>query len=46
MLDKNVYMNMNYCNPTTIYESVFAQIYLFLVENIIYNFCLNCFHGR
>ena len=33
-------------NPTTMYESVFAQIYLFLVENIIYKFCLNCFHGR
>ena len=40
-------MNMNYTYPTIIYESVFAQMFIFVVENIIYNICLNCvFHGR
>ena len=24
-------MNMNYSNPTTMYESIFAQMYVFLV---------------
>ena len=26
------YMNMNYSYPTSMYESIFAQMYIFLVE--------------
>ena len=43
VLNKNVYMNRSYSYPTTIYESIYAQMYVFLVEkcnNIIYDFCL------
>ena len=35
-LKKNIYMNMNYSSLTTMYESMFTQMYIFLVEN---NFC-------
>ena len=31
---ENIYLNMNYNYSTTIYGSIFAQIYTFLVENI------------
>ena len=31
-LEKNNQLNMNYSYPNTIYESIFAQIYIFLVE--------------
>ena len=31
ILDKNVNMNMNYSYLTTMYESILAQIYVFLV---------------
>ena len=29
LFDKNVYMNMNYSYPTTVYESIFAQTYVY-----------------
>ena len=25
-------MNMNYCHPITMYENIFAQMYVFLIE--------------
>ena len=31
-LEKNIYIIMNYNYPTTIWESIFAQTYKFLVE--------------
>ena len=38
-------MNCNYL--TTIWESIFAQMYKFLVEQyIFYNFCLKLFQGQ
>ena len=37
---ENIYMNINYSYPTTNYESIFRQIYLFLVEK---HFCLEIF---
>ena len=33
---KNIYMNMNYNYLTTIYESVYAKMYKFLVEKYIF----------
>ena len=35
-LEKNIYMNMYYNYPTTIYESIFAQMNKFLVEKYIF----------
>ena len=29
-------MDMNYCYPTTMYESIFAQMYVFLVEKYFF----------
>ena len=37
-LDKNVNMNKNYTYPTTMYESIFAQMYVCLVLFIIFGF--------
>ena len=40
-LEKDVYINMNYNYPTTIWESIFAQMYKFLVEkNVFFQFLL------
>ena len=36
--DKNVNMNVNYNYPTTMYESIFAQMYVFLVLLTIFAF--------
>ena len=32
ILKKAIYMNMNYSSLTTMYESMFIQMYIFLVE--------------
>ena len=37
-LDKNATMNMNYSYMTTMYESILAQIYVFLVLFTIFAF--------
>ena len=42
-LEKNIYTNMNYSNSTTMYESIFAQVYIFLVEKYLCIFCLKLF---
>ena len=39
IFEKNVYINMSYSYPTTIYESIFAQIYVFLAKRIIFAIC-------
>ena len=39
----SLYMNMNYSFLTTIYESILAQMYILLVENMFCNFGLKCF---
>ena len=41
-LSVHVYMNMNCSYPTTMYERMFAQIYVFLVEKYYLQFSLNC----
>ena len=41
--EKNIYINMNYSYPTTMYASIFAQIYIFLVEKYVHNFCSKIF---
>ena len=38
ILEKNININVNYYYPTTIWESIFAQMYKFLVENIFFQF--------
>ena len=38
MLDQNVNMNMSYSYPTTMYESILAQKYVFLVSLTIFAF--------
>ena len=38
MLDQNVNMNMSYSYPTTMYESILAQKYVFLVSFTIFDF--------
>ena len=43
ILDKNVTMNKNYSYPTTIWVSIFAQIYVFLVLCIFFAFDLETF---
>ena len=43
ILEKNVYMNMNYSYPTTMYESVFAKMHVFLVEKYYLEFLLKTF---
>ena len=35
-LEKNIYMNMNYKYPTTIWVSFVAQMYIFLVETYFF----------
>ena len=42
-VEKNIYMNLNYNYSTSIYESIFAKIHLFMVEK---HFCLFFFHGK
>ena len=37
---KNTYINMNCNYSTTIWESIFAQIYIFLVEQYFFQFLL------
>ena len=39
-LKKNIYMYMNYSSLTTMYESIFAQMYIFLVEKYFWQFWL------
>ena len=38
ILDNSVNMNMNYSNPATMYESNFAQMYVYLVLFTIFAF--------
>ena len=46
-LKKNIYMNMNYSSLTTMYESIFAQMYIFLVEKYIFAILAKKdFHGK
>ena len=33
---ENIYINMNYSYPTTMYESIFAQMYIFIVEKYFF----------
>ena len=39
-------MNMNYGFLTTIYESIFAQMYILLVEKYVLQFWLKNFHSK
>ena len=40
-------MNMDYSSLTTMYESMFAQMYIFLVEKYFLQFWLKMnFHGK
>ena len=39
----SLYMNMNYSFLTTIYESIFAQMYILLVEKYVLQFGLKIF---
>ena len=41
MLDKNVNMNINYNYPTTMHESITAQMYIFLMLFTIFAFTMN-----
>ena len=44
---ENICMNINNNNTTTIYWSIFAQMYTFLVEKYSFTiFCLCIFHGK
>ena len=43
---KTIYMNMNYGFLTTKYESIFAQMYILLVEKYVLQFWLNNFHSK
>ena len=36
ILRKNINMNMSYSSLTTMYESIFAQMYIFLVEKYFF----------
>ena len=38
--EKNIFMNMNYSSLTRMFESVFAQMLIFLVEKYVLNFGL------
>ena len=41
------YTNMNYSNSTKMYEIIFAQMYIFLVEKYFFcNFCFKLFRGK
>ena len=45
----NIFMNMNYSYRTTMYESIFAQMYtmyIFLVKKYFFPFLLKKFHGK
>ena len=39
-------MNMNYRYSTTMHESIFGQMYIFLEDFFFCNFCLTSFHGK
>ena len=43
---KTIYMNMNYDFLTTLYESIFAQKYILLVEKYVLQFWLKNFHSK
>ena len=36
ILNKNIYINMNYSSLTTMYESMFTEMYIFLVEKYFF----------
>ena len=46
ILKKSIYINMNYSSLTTMYESIFAKINIFLVEKYFLEFWLKKFHGK
>ena len=46
IFEKHVYMHINYSYLTTIYKSIFAQMYIFLVEKYYLQFLLKHVYGR
>ena len=40
---KSIHKNMNYSSLTTMYESIFAEMYIFLVEKYFLQFWLKIF---
>ena len=46
ILDKNVNMNTNYGYPTTMYESILAQMYVFLVLSTFFAFPIKYFESQ
>ena len=47
VVEKNIYMNLNYSYSTTIYDSIFAQMYISGRKKIFFAiFAYNLFHDK